>query len=159
MVRVIAATFALTLATQAAAFAPTTAGSARMATDLSATKMQEAKTIISNLTKDNFSESLKTVEPFLLNDAGVTIYKKSLRRIAVSAKSFGVEVPADFAKAAKATEKRRSKQNTFIEGKEAERKEAEAAAAEEAAAAAAAAAEEAAAAAAAEAPEEAAEEA
>lgn len=158
MVRVIAATFALTLATQAAAFAPTTAGSARMATDLSAT-LQETRTIISNLTKDNFSESLTSVEPFLLNDAGVTIYKKSLRRIAMSAKSFGVEVPADFAKAAKATEKRRSKQNTFIEGKEAERKEAEAAAAEEAAATAAAAAEEAAAAAAAEAPEEAAEEA
>ena len=158
MVRVIAATFALTLATQAAAFAPTTAGSARMATDLSAT-LQETRTIISNLTKDNFSESLTSVEPFLLNDAGVTIYKKSLRRIAMSAKSFGVEVPADFAKAAKATEKRRTKQNTFIEGKEAERKEAEAAAAEEAAATAAAAAEEAAAAAAAEAPEEAAEEA
>lgn len=45
-----------------------------------------------------------------------------------------MEVPADYAKAAKATQKRREKQDVFIQGKEAERLEAEAAAAEAAAA-------------------------
>merc|ERR1712165_299963 len=83
------------------------------------------------------------VEPFLLNGAGRTIYQKSMKRITVKAKSIGEELPADFAKAAKTTEKRRMKQDEFIKAKEAERIAAE----EEAAAAAAAEAEAAAAAA------------
>ena len=106
---------------------------------------------IDGLTKDNFSSTLTEIEPFLLNDAGISIYKKSVRRIRTKAKSFGVDVPADYAKAAKATEKRRTKQDEFIQAKEAERLEAEAAAKEEAEAAAAAEAEAAAAAAEAEA--------
>ena len=88
---------------------------------------------IDGLTKDNFSSTLGEIEPFLLNDAGMTIYKKSLKRIATKAKLLGVEVPADFAKAAKATEKRRTKQDEFIQAKEAERLEAEAAGDEESA--------------------------
>lgn len=69
------------------------------------------------------------IEPFLLNEAGITIYKKSIRRISNKAKAFGVDVPSDYAKAAKATEKRRTKQDEFIQAKEAERLEAEAEAA------------------------------
>lgn len=86
------------------------------------------------MTKDNFSSTLTEIEPFLLNEAGATIYKKSMKRIQRQAKVFGIELPADFAKEAKATEKRRSKQNEFIQAKEAERLEAEAAAEEEKAA-------------------------
>jgi uncharacterized membrane protein YqiK len=56
-----------------------------------------------------------------------------MKRISVKAKALGVDVPADFAKAAKATEKRRAKQDEFIQAKEAERLEAEAAASAESA--------------------------
>ncbi len=105
------------------AFAPQV--NSRTATALSATKIQDAKKTISVLTKDNFEASLAEVEPFLLNDAGATIYKKSMRRIQTSAKSFGVEVPADFAKEAKATQKRREKQDAFIQQKVAEAADAE----------------------------------
>ncbi len=89
---------------------------------------------IDGLTKDNFSSTLSEIEPFLLNDAGTTIYNKSMNRISVKAKALGVDVPAGFAKAAKATEKRRAKQDEFIQVKEAARLEAEAAAAAAAAA-------------------------
>ena len=92
---------------------------------------ETAKKQIDGLTKENFSSTLSEIEPFLLNDAGTTIYKKSIRRITTKAKSFGVELPSDFARAAKATEKRRAKQDEFIQAKEAERLEAEAAAAPE----------------------------
>merc|ERR1712157_155842 len=91
--------------------------------DLNARKIREVKSIISGLDKDNFLSSIKEVEPYLLNDAGASIYKKSMRRISTAAKSFGVEVPTDYAKAAKATEKKREKQNAFIQQKEEERKE------------------------------------
>jgi hypothetical protein len=99
---------------------------------------------ISKLDKDNFSSTLELIEPFLLNEAGATTHAKSMRRIGRAATALGVEVPSGFAKAAKATEKRREKQDAFIKIKVEEA----AAAAEEATAAAAAAAEEAAAAAA-----------
>ena len=76
---------------------------------------------ISNLTAENFSSTLSEIESFLLNDAGVTFYAKSMRRINTSAKALGVEVPTDYAKEAKATEKRRAKQDAFIQVKEEER--------------------------------------
>lgn len=95
--------------------------------------VQTVRKSISGLTKDNFSETLASVEPFLLNDAGATTYAKSMRRIAVKAKATGATVPDGFAKAAKATEKKREKQDAFIKGKEEERVAAEEAAAEAAA--------------------------
>ena len=119
------------------AFAPSTNGP--RTTSLQAGvdgKIAEVKSAINGMTKENFSETLTTIEPFLLNDAGVSIYKKSIRRIQNKAKVLSVDVPADYAKEAKCTEKRRNKQNEFIAAKEAERKEAEEAAAAEAAAAA-----------------------
>ena len=58
------------------------------------------------------------------------MYAKSMRRIAVQAKALGVEMPTDYAKDAKATAKRREKQNAFIQMKEEERLAAEASAAE-----------------------------
>jgi hypothetical protein len=109
---------------------------------------------ISKLDKDNFSSTLAMIEPFLLDEAGATTYAKSMRRIGRAATALGVEVPSGFAKAAKATAKRREKQDAFIQIKVEEA----AAAVEEAAAAAAAAVEEAAAAAAAAAAEPVAEE-
>ncbi len=132
MVRATAATLAFILTIQQAlAFAPSSSGPSRVVTHLSATKLQEVKKTISSLNKDNFSASLAEVEPFLLNEAGITIYKKSIRRISTAAKALGVEVPAEFAKASKATQKRREKQDAFIQQKEAERMEAEASAVEE----------------------------
>lgn len=92
------------------------------------------RTSIDRLTKENFSKTLSEIEPFLLHDAGASIYAKSMRRIERNAKELGVEVPAKFAFEAACTAKRRAKQDEFIQGKEAERLEAEAAAAEAAAA-------------------------
>ena len=108
---------------------------------------------INDMTATNFSATLATLEPFFLNEAGVTLYTKSMKRIAHQAKQNGVEVPAGYAKDAAWSAKRRAKQDAFIQMKEAgraDREAAEAAAAaqaiEDAAAAEVAAAEEAAAA-------------
>ena len=103
--------------------------------------MQFVRKSIDNLTKDNFAETLSSIEPYLINDAGVSIYKKSLRRIASKAKILGATVPEGYAKEAFCTAKRRAKQSAFIQGKEEERLAAEAEAAEAAEAEAAAAAE------------------
>ncbi|KAG7356201.1 hypothetical protein IV203_000887 [Nitzschia inconspicua] len=86
---------------------------------------------ISGLTKDNFDSTLKELEPFLTKEAGATMYSKSMRRIAVKAKAVGATLPTDFAKEAKATEKRREKQKAFIQAKEEEAAAAAAAAAEQ----------------------------
>ena len=79
--------------------------------------MADVRKGISNLSKDNFSATLTEVEPFLLNVAGSTFLKKSVRRIGVKAKTLGMEVPSGYAKEAKATEKRRAKQDAFIKAK------------------------------------------
>ncbi|KAL3906039.1 MAG: hypothetical protein SGILL_009439, partial [Bacillariaceae sp.] len=88
---------------------------------------------------DNFDSTLKEIEPFLTKEAGATFYAKSMRRIAVKAGAVGATMPTDYAKEAKATEKRREKQKAFIESKieesaadDAEAPEAEAPEAEEA---------------------------
>ena len=91
---------------------------------------------VRRLNASNFSQTLSDMEPFLLNEAGATIYSKSLKRIAIKASEVGVEMPAGYAKLAKATEKRRAKQDAFIARKEEERLAAEAEAAEAAAGAA-----------------------
>jgi pyruvate/2-oxoglutarate dehydrogenase complex dihydrolipoamide acyltransferase (E2) component len=112
-----------------------------LSTPASGLTHKDVRKAIDGLTKENFSKSLSLIEPFLLNEAGATIYAKSLRRIADRAKSFEIAVPAGYAKEAKATQKRREKQDAFIKVKEenaAAAKAAEAAAAAEAAEAAAA---------------------
>lgn len=141
-----------------AAFFVMMAGSAAaLSTPAPATVDQAAiRKAIAKIDKDNFSDTLSMVEPFLKNEAGITFYEKSIRRINRSAKEIGVEVPTDFAKEAKATAKRRAKQDAFIQAKVAAAAEAAEAAAAEAADAAEAA--EAAAAEAAEAAEESTEE-
>lgn len=93
-------------------------------------KITEVRKSISSLTTDNFSQTLSTIEPFLLNDAGTTFYAKSMKRISVQAKALGVEVPTGYALDAAATEKRRVKQDAFIKTKEEERLAAEADSAE-----------------------------
>jgi len=92
------------------------------------------KKSIDNLTAENFSESLDTIAPYLINDAGQTFYNKCLRRIAVKAKFLGVEIPEGYVQEAFCTAKRRAKQDAFIKVKEEERLAAEAEAAEAAAA-------------------------
>ena len=87
--------------------------------------MKAVRKSIDNLTKENFEESLSMLEPFLVNEAGVSIYSKSMRRIARQAKVLGTEVPASFALDAKATAARRAKQDAFIKEKEEERMAAE----------------------------------
>lgn len=89
---------------------------------------------IMRMDKANFSETLSMVEPFLLNEAGITFYEKSMIRIKRSAKILGVDMPANFAKEAKATAKRRAKQDAFVQAKIDEAKAAAEAAAEAAAA-------------------------
>jgi hypothetical protein len=72
---------------------------------------------IATITKDNFSTTLTEIEPFLNEEAGMSIYTKSMRRISAKAREFGVEMPATFAKDAKCMEKRREKQNAYCEAK------------------------------------------
>lgn len=90
---------------------------------------------IDGLTKDNFSSTLKDIEPFLLEEAGISFYTKSLKRIARRGKVLGVSVPENYGKEAKATAKRREKQDKFVKAKIEEVKAAEAEAAEAAEAA------------------------
>ena len=113
-----------------------TLGATETATE-TAISMASIRKDIASLTADNFDATLKKVEPFLLKDAGVTFHAKCVKRIKVQAGALGATMPADYAKEAKATEKRRNKQKAFVEAKIEETK----AAAEEAAAEAAAAAE------------------
>jgi hypothetical protein len=80
--------------------------------------MKQARKSIGGMTKDNFSDTLTKVEPFLVNNAGATFYAKSIKRIAVKAKAVGAEVPAGYAAASKATLKKREKQDAFIQTKE-----------------------------------------
>ena len=87
--------------------------------------MKEVRKAIDQLSKDNFSESLTKIEPFLLNDAGASIYAKSMRRIATRAKALGVSIPEGYALEAKATQKKREKQDAFIKAKEEESASAE----------------------------------
>ena len=98
------------------AFAPST-GAPSSSTALFAGKIADVKTKIAGLTSDNFSSTLSDIEPFLTQDAGVSVYKKSMRRINTFAKSLGVDVPAGYAKEAKATEKRRAKQDAYCKAK------------------------------------------
>jgi hypothetical protein len=108
-----------------------TLGATETATE-TAISMASIRKDIAQLTADNFDATLKKVEPFLLNDAGVTFHAKCLKRIKVQAGALGATMPADYAKEAKATEKRRNKQKAFVEAKieETEAAAAEAAAAE-----------------------------
>ena len=92
--------------------------------------MKKVRKTIAKLSAENFEASLETIEPFLANDAGATIYAKSMRRISAMAKQVGKEIPSGYAKEAKATAKRREKQDAFIKTKEEERLAAEAAASE-----------------------------
>uniref|UniRef100_A0A7S0C0V4 RxLR effector protein n=1 Tax=Proboscia inermis TaxID=420281 RepID=A0A7S0C0V4_9STRA len=94
--------------------------------------MKDVKSALKKLSKENFSETLTTIEPYMLNDAGSTFYRKTMKRLAVQAKHFGTSIPNKYAYDAATTEKARTKQNEFIAKKEEERKQAE----EEAAAAA-----------------------
>lgn len=100
-------------------------------------KLKDFRKSIASLTAENFSQTLSNIEPFLINDAGPTMYAKSISRIKTRAKMLGAEVPKGYAKDAAATEKKRAKQDAFIKIKEEERMAAEAEASEAAAAAAA----------------------
>lgn len=106
-------------------------------------KVAPFRKALSSLTKDNFSNTLSEVESFLTDEAGSTLYVKSMRRIAVKAKALGVAVPENYAKEAKTTTKKRAKQDAYCSAKTeaaaaavAEAKAAEEAAIEEAKAAA-----------------------
>jgi hypothetical protein len=115
----------------AAAFAPTFGGTSRSNTALSAaSSMKEVRKMISGMNKDNMSKVLSDVEPFLLNNAGASFYSKSMKRIAVKAKAASADLPTTFAKAAKATTKRREKQDEFVKSKIAAAEEAAAASSE-----------------------------
>ena len=80
-------------------------------------KAAPVRKAISSLTKDNFDATLTEIEPFLTKEAGVTIYNKSMKRIAVKANSLGVSIPDGWAKDAKCTQKRREKQDAYCKAK------------------------------------------
>mmetsp|Transcript_125673 Transcript_125673/g.246295 ORF Transcript_125673/g.246295 Transcript_125673/m.246295 type:complete len:146 (-) Transcript_125673:887-1324(-) len=82
--------------------------------------IQSVRKAISRLNSENFSDTLVMIEPFLLDQAGASFYKKSMNRIKRSAKSLDVKMPDGFAKEAKATAKARARQEAFIQTKNAE---------------------------------------
>ena len=87
-------------------------------------RMKDVRKAVDNLTADNFADTLSSIEPYLLNEAGAALYGKSMRRIAVRAKHLGVAIPDNYAVDAQATAKRRAKQDAFIQAKIAEAAEA-----------------------------------
>jgi len=82
--------------------------------------MKEARRVIRKISAESFKTSLNTLEPFLLDNAGASMYAKSLKRIAYKAKEFNLEVPQGYARDAKATAKRREKQDAFFKAKKEE---------------------------------------
>jgi len=118
-------------ATDAPAAEPTPAAPTPPA-PLSGLRMKDVRKAVDSLDKDNFSQTLDELESFLTHEAGSSLYAKSMRRLNVRAQALGLEIPADYAKEAKATQKKREKQNSFIQVKEEERLAAEAAPAEDA---------------------------
>lgn len=72
---------------------------------------------IDRVAKENFATVTKEVEPFLSAEAGTTFYAKSMKRLSHKAKAFGMDMPKTYAQDAKATEKRRMKQDAFIKSK------------------------------------------
>jgi hypothetical protein len=95
---------------------------------------RRVKKQIDALSTANFASTIDKIEPYLKNDAGFTFYTKAIHRIKMKSKSLGQVLPAEFAREAKATTKRREKQNAFIAKKESERMASEEAAAAAAAA-------------------------
>lgn len=69
------------------------------------------------LTKDNF-DSIYEWEEWLSEEAGATMYAKSMRRLTHLSKSFGVELRPEFMAQAKATSKRRQQQADYEAAKE-----------------------------------------
>jgi hypothetical protein len=96
---------------------PSSSQSSNTASELS---IQSVRKAISSLKSENFSDTLLMVEPFLLDKAGASFYKKSMNRIKRSAKALDLKIPDRFAKEAKATVKSRARQEAFIQKKEAE---------------------------------------
>lgn len=88
---------------------------------------------LKSLSAENFSQTLAEIEAFLVNDAGSSLYSKTMKRISTQANLLGQKIPEGYASDAAATEKRRVKQDAFIKAKEEERIAAEAEAAEAAA--------------------------
>lgn len=94
-------------------------------------RVSEVKKSINTATKDNFSTVLTEIEPFLTKEAGNSIYKKSMSRLATKAKLLGTTMPEGYAKEAKCTEKKREKQDAYCKAKAEEAAEAAAAEAPE----------------------------
>jgi len=96
-------------ATDAPAAEPTPAAPTPPA-PLSGLRMKDVRKAVDSLDKDNFSQTLDELESFLTHEAGSSLYAKSMRRLNVRAQALGLEIPADYAKEAKATQKKREKQ-------------------------------------------------
>mmetsp|Transcript_5020 Transcript_5020/g.10970 ORF Transcript_5020/g.10970 Transcript_5020/m.10970 type:complete len:153 (+) Transcript_5020:78-536(+) len=125
--------FAAAAVSSVSAFSPvTTDGRSSKTTALSMSKGKIAsiKNSINSLSAENFSTTLTEIEPFLKNEAGISVYKKSMKRIGNRAKALGVDVPEGYCKDAKATAKRREKQDAYCKARAEEAAEAADAAAE-----------------------------
>lgn len=88
--------------------------------------MRVVHRMMKNASAASFDEVVKTIEPFLVNDAGTTMLAKTMSRLSAQAKLFGKTLPDGYAVGAAAAAKRIAKQNAFIAKKEEARVAAEA---------------------------------
>ena len=86
--------------------------------------------MMKNVSAATFDETAKTIEPFLVNDAGATMLQNTKSRLSAKAKLFGKTLPEGYAAGAVAAAKRSANQYAFIAKKIEEIAAAAAAAAE-----------------------------
>jgi hypothetical protein len=88
--------------------------------------MKSVHRMMKNASAETFDDIVKTIEPFLIDEAGTTMLKKTTSRLTAKAKLFGKTLPDGYATGAAATSKRSAKQDAFIATKEEARIAAEA---------------------------------
>mmetsp|Transcript_19189 Transcript_19189/g.24899 ORF Transcript_19189/g.24899 Transcript_19189/m.24899 type:complete len:127 (+) Transcript_19189:162-542(+) len=72
--------------------------------------------VMRGLNKENF-DTIYEWEPWLSENAGATLYAKTMRRLEHKAKSYGIELKPNFLAEAKATAKRREKKAEYEKAK------------------------------------------
>ena len=98
----------------------------QVARPTSGLSMRVVHRMMKNASAASFDEVVKTIEPFLVNDAGTTMLAKTMSRLSAQAKLFGKTLPEGYAAGAAAAAKRSAKQDAFIAKKEEARVAAEA---------------------------------
>jgi hypothetical protein len=76
--------------------------------------MKTVHRMMRNVSAATFDATAKTIEPFLVNDAGSTMFQNTMSRLSAKAKLFGKTLPEGYASGAVAAAKRSAKQDAFI---------------------------------------------